>query len=159
MAVTCILIAIGANLPGPKGEPPQATCEWAVERLRALPGLHLNAVSRWYATAPEPPSGQPDYINGAVRLEGAADTAARFALLHAIEVEAGRVRTVRNAARPLDLDLIAMGGLVRDSPPPILPHPRAQLRAFVLKPLCDVAPAWRHPVTGLTPGAMLQALA
>ena len=152
-----ILVAVGANLPGPRGEPPQATCEWAVERLRRLPGLRLVAVSRWYETAPEPPSDQPNYVNGAVRLEGAAEPEALLAALHAIEAEAGRVRTVRNAARPLDLDLIAMDGLVRASAP-ILPHPRAHLRAFVLMPLRDVAPEWRDPVTGRTPGEMLAAL-
>ena len=79
-----------------------------------------------------------------------------LAALHAIEAEAGRVRTVRNAARPLDLDLIAMDGLVRGTPP-ILPHPRAHLRAFVLMPLRDVAPEWRDPVSGRTPGEMLAA--
>lgn len=152
-----ILVAIGANLPGPRGERPQATCEWAVERLTELPGLHLAAVSRWYETAPEPPSDQPNYVNGAVRLDGEAEPAALLAALHAIEAEAGRVRTIRNAARPLDLDLIAMDGLVRDAAP-ILPHPRAHLRAFVLLPLQDVAPEWRDPVTGRTPGEMLAAL-
>ena len=152
-----ILVAVGANLPGPHGEPPSATCEWAVERLGALPGLRLAAVSRWYETAPEPPSDQPNYVNGAVRLEGAAGPEALLAALHAIEAEAGRVRTVRNAARPLDLDLIAMDELVRDAPP-ILPHPRAHLRAFVLMPLRDVAPEWRDPASGLTPGEMLAAL-
>lgn len=153
-----ILIAIGANLPGLHGEPPQANCEWAVGRLAALPGLRLAAVSRWYETAPDPPSGQPDYVNGAVRLDGDADPAALLAVLHEIEAEAGRVRTVRNAARPLDLDLIAIGDCVRAAPAPILPHPRAHLRTFVLRPLCDVAPGWRHPLTGSTPGEMLAAL-
>jgi len=152
-----ILVAIGANLPGPRGEPPLATCEWAVDRLGSLPGLRLAAVSRWYETAPEPPSDQPNYVNGAVRLEGAADPEALLAALHGIEAEAGRVRTVRNAARPLDLDLIAIDDQVRETPP-LLPHPRAHLRAFVLLPLRDVAPEWRDPVTGQTPGEMLAAL-
>ena len=152
-----ILVAIGANLPGPRGEPPRATCEWAVEQLAGLSGLRVTAVSRWYETAPEPPSDQPNYVNGAARLEGEAEPEALLAALHAIEAKAGRVRTVRNAARPLDLDLIAMDGLVRETPP-ILPHPRAHLRAFVLMPLRDIAPAWRDPSTGRTPGEMLAAL-
>ena len=157
-----ILVAIGANLPGPRGETPRATCEWAVEQLAGLSGLRpaglrLAAVSRWYETAPEPPSNQPNYVNGAARLEGETEPEALLAALHAIEAEAGRVRTVRNAARPLDLDLIAMDGLVRETPP-ILPHPRAHLRAFVLMPLRDVAPEWRDPITGRTPGEMLAAL-
>ncbi len=152
-----ILVAIGANLPGPQGEPPRATCEWAVEQLGHLPGLRVAAVSQWFETAPEPPSDQPNYVNGAVRLEGTAEPEPLLAALHAIEAKAGRMRTVRNAARPLDLDLIAMDGLVRDTPP-ILPHPRAHLRAFVLMPLRDIAPEWRDPVTGRTPGEMLAIL-
>jgi 2-amino-4-hydroxy-6-hydroxymethyldihydropteridine diphosphokinase len=153
-----ILVALGANLPGPRGEPPLATCEWAVAKLAALPGLRLAAVSRWYETAPEPPSDQPNYVNGAVRLEGDAEPEALLATLHAIEAEAGRVRGARNAARPLDLDVIAMDGLVRRDTPPLLPHPRAHLRAFVLLPVRDVAPEWRDPVTGRTAGEMLALL-
>ena len=152
-----IIVAIGANLPGPNGETPRQTCEWAVERLSALPGLTVSAVSDWYETAPDPPSGQPNYVNGAALLAGQADPEALLTALHAIEAEAGRVRSVRNAARPLDLDLIAVDGLVRDDAP-ILPHPRAHLRAFVLMPLRDVAPSWRHPATGLTADGMLAAL-
>ena len=152
-----ILVALGANLPGPHGESPLDTCAWAVGELGTLPGLAVTAVSRWYETTPEPPSDQSNYVNGAVRIEGAEDPEALLASLHEIEARAGRVRAVQNAARPLDLDLIAMDGLVRDTAP-ILPHPRAHLRAFVLQPLRDVAPEWRHPVTRLTPAEMLAAL-
>ena len=63
-----------------------------------------------------------------------------------------------NAARPLDLDLIAMDGLVRAAPDPVLPHPRAHLRDFVLRPLCDVAPDWVHPALGLSAAALLARL-
>ena len=140
-----IVIAIGANLPDPAGRAPLATCRAAVEALRALPGLRLHAVSHWYATAPIPDDGSPNYINGLVRLEGAADPAGLLAHLHAIEARAGRTRGLRNAPRVLDLDIIDIGGLVRDGPDPILPHPRMYERAFVLRPLLDVAPAWVHP--------------
>ncbi len=68
----------------------------------------------------------------------------------AVETACGRQRSVANAARTLDLDIIAIGNLVRDEPDPILPHPRAHLRAFVLAPLADVAPGWVHPVLGRT---------
>ena len=140
-----ILVAIGANLVGAHGELPVVACRAAAEALRALPGLRVQAVSRWYQTAPLPPSGQPDYVNGVVRLEGAADPAWLLARLHGIEARGGRRRGARNAARTLDLDLIDMDGMVRDSPDPVLPHPRAHLRAFVLVPLADVAPDWTHP--------------
>ena len=153
-----ILIAIGANLPGPAGEPPIVACQAAAVALDGLPGLRLRALSRWYVTAPVPASDQPDYVNGAAHLEGAVDPAALLAWLLAIEATAGRRRGVANAARVLDLDLIAMGGLVRDWPDPVLPHPRAHLRAFVLLPLRDIAPGWLHPRLGRSVEALISEL-
>jgi 2-amino-4-hydroxy-6-hydroxymethyldihydropteridine diphosphokinase len=140
-----ILVAIGANLPGPRGESPLLACRAAAEALRSLPGLRMAALSRWYATAPVPRADQPDYVNGVARLEGVADPAALLARLHAIEAAGGRVRGAPNAARTLDLDLIDVNGTVRDAPDPVLPHPRAHERGFVLVPLRDVAPEWVHP--------------
>jgi 2-amino-4-hydroxy-6-hydroxymethyldihydropteridine diphosphokinase len=149
-----ILIGIGANLPGPDGTSPVATVRWAAVQLDCLPGLRLRALSRWYRTDPIPPSGQPPYVNAvallAAKLPSAApDPADLLARLQAIEAQSGRVRGERNAARPLDLDIIAMGEageMVRIAPDPVLPHPRAHLRAFVLVPLLEVAPGWVHPL-------------
>ncbi len=151
-----ILVALGANLPDAAGRPAVETCRWAVAELARLPGLRLDAISRWYRTAPVPASDQPDYINGVARLSGAADPAGLLAQLHALEAQAGRVRASVNGARPLDLDLLAMDGLVRAGPGLILPHPRLHERTFVLRPLCDVAPAWRHPVSGRSARALLR---
>jgi 2-amino-4-hydroxy-6-hydroxymethyldihydropteridine diphosphokinase len=153
-----ILIAVGANLQSRNGSPPLATCVAATEALRGLPGLRVQAVSRWYATAAVPASDQPDYVNGVVRLAGDAEPAWLLASLQRIEAQAGRVRSVANAARSLDLDIIAIGDLVRDAPDPILPHPRAHQRAFVLRPLIDVAPEWRHPVLGRSAAELLAGL-
>lgn len=143
-----ILVALGANLPAADGAAPLDACRAAAAALDGLLGLRLRAVSRWYESAPVPPSDQPPYVNGVARLDGEADPAALLAALHAIEARAGRRRGAPNAARTLDLDLVAMGDLVRAAPDPVLPHPRAHLRAFVLAPLRDVAPGWRHPVLG-----------
>jgi 2-amino-4-hydroxy-6-hydroxymethyldihydropteridine diphosphokinase len=150
-----ILIGIGANLPAPDGAPPLATCRAAAAALDALPGLRMVGLSRWFRTAPVPPSGQPDYVNGVARLRGSIDPAALLAMLQAIEARAGRRRGARDAARTLDLDLLAIGGLCRAAPDPVLPHPRAHLRGFVLAPLLDVAPDWVHPVLGRAAAALL----
>lgn len=151
-------MGIGANLPGPDGVLPIATCRAAVAALDALPGLRLRGLSRWYRTAPLPPSGQPDYVNAVAHLSGEVEPVALLAALQGLEARAGRVRGVPNAARTLDLDIIAMGTLVRQAPDPILPHARAHERRFVLMPLADVAPGWVHPVLGATVEALIAAL-
>jgi len=163
-----ILVSIGANLPGPDGAPPLETCRRAAAALDALPGLRLRSLSRWFVTAPVLPAGpspaaaQPEYVNAVAHLVaehgGAIDPAALLQRLMALEAAAGRVRSVPNAPRVLDLDIVAMGNLVRASPDPILPHPRAHERAFVLVPLADVAPGWVHPVLGRSVEALLAGL-
>jgi len=157
-----VLIAIGANLPGPHGEAPLETCRRAVTLLNSLPVLRLFAVSRWYLTSPVPASRQPDYVNAIAALlpapGTAIDPAALLADLLAIETTCGRQRGEANAARTLDLDIIAIGDLVRSEPDPILPHPRAHERMFVLVPLIDAAPTWVHPVLGLTAAELLSRL-
>lgn len=153
-----ILVALGANLPGPDGAPPAVTLARAVAALEALPGLRRVALSRLWQTPSEPP-GSPDYVNAVLRLEGEAEPAALLAATQAIEDAAGRIRPFVNAPRTLDLDLIAIGDLLRPAPDPVLPHPRAHLRRFVLVPLAEVAPEWRHPVTGATASEMLALLA
>lgn len=147
-------------MPAPDGASPLQTLRRAAAALGRLPGLRPEALSRWYRTRPEPPvPGAPDFLNGVARLEGEVeDPAALLAALHAIEAGAGRTRPFPNAPRTLDLDLIAVGGMVRPAPDPVLPHPRAHLRRFVLEPLAEVAPGWRHPVLGETVEALLDRL-
>lgn len=159
MVAEVALVAIGANLPRADGTPAIETCRWAAGRLAAIPGLRVAALSAWWASAAIPPDPRsPPYINGVARLEGRAEPAALLAALHAIEDEAGRARPYPNAPRVLDLDLIDLDGIVRSAPPPILPHPRAHLRAFVLRPLAEVAPGWVHPVLRQTVEALIAGL-
>ncbi|MCX7372502.1 MAG: 2-amino-4-hydroxy-6-hydroxymethyldihydropteridine diphosphokinase [Alphaproteobacteria bacterium] len=150
-----ILIGIGANLPAPDGRSALQTCQAAAQALSALPGLRMVALSRWWATAAiGGPPDAPDFVNGVVRLEGAAEPEALLTALHAIEEGFGRARPYPNAPRTLDLDLLAMDALLREAAP-ILPHPRLHQRRFVLEPLLEVAPDWAHPRLG--PAAALLA--
>ena len=161
-----ILIALGGNLVAVDGRTPYQLCQAAVGALADLSGLDLVTRSRWYRSAPVPRSDQPDYVNGMVRLEASADRpepepAALLEVLQLIEAAHGRERGLPNAARTLDLDIIAMGpngALCRSRPDPILPHPRLQDRRFVLLPLHDVAPDWVHPILGMTADQLLTAL-
>jgi 2-amino-4-hydroxy-6-hydroxymethyldihydropteridine diphosphokinase len=161
---TLVLIAIGANLPGTDGAAPIETCGRAVDYLARLDGLRLVGVSRWFQTAPVPPpvlpNTQPDYVNGVAALlaEPRVSPARLLADLMAIETMCGRQRGEANAARTLDLDIIGIGDLIRSAPDPVVPHPRAHERVFVLAPLADVAPDWVHPVFGKTAAAMLAEL-
>ncbi len=91
-------------------------------------------------------------------LKGEIAPEALLDALQGIELRAGRVRGAPNASRTLDLDIIDMGGLLRESPDPILPHPRAHMRAFVLLPLRDVAPGWVHPRLGCSVDSLIEAL-
>lgn len=151
-----ILISIGSNLPSAVDGPAE-TCTAALAEFERR-GARVTARSPWYETAPIPASDQPWFVNGVARVETDLAPGALLACLHAIEAGFGRARTAPNAARPLDLDLLAYDSLVRTDTAPLLPHPRMQDRAFVLLPLRDVAPEWTHPVSGLSVAALIAAL-
>ncbi|WP_019643886.1 2-amino-4-hydroxy-6-hydroxymethyldihydropteridine diphosphokinase [Novispirillum itersonii] len=150
------LVAVGANLPSRFGTPQQA-CQSALTRLEADGDIQILTRSGWWETAPVPVSDQPWYVNGVAQIETTLPPEALLARLHAVEAEMGRVRTVTNAARVIDLDLIAYDDRRLDGAV-VLPHPRLHQRAFVLAPLCDFAPGWVHPGLGQTAEALLNAL-
>ena len=156
-----ILIAIGANLPNPIHGSPLSTCQAVLPELDKA-GLRVIAVSRWYESAPVPVSSQPWYINGVVAVETTLEAHQILQRLLAIEAEFGRIRGQPNAARTLDLDLVAYNDLVLEDdrgPFPLnLPHPRMHERSFVLRPISDIAPTWRHPKTEQTVLQMLAKL-
>ena len=141
-----ILIALGANLPSPVG-PPAATLKAALVRLDQL-GVKILSVSSLYETPAWPDPAQPVFVNAVAALETAHQPVELLALLHGVETDFGRLRSAPNAPRTLDLDLLDYDGRVIEEGGLTLPHPRLAERSFVLAPLAEVAPRWRHPVTG-----------
>ena len=158
-----ILVALGANLPTARHGSPAEGLDAALTVL-AEHGVRPVARSRWYRSAPVPPSEGPWFVNGVVRVETTLSPVPLMTRLLAVEAAFGRTRSVAGAARPLDLDLLDYGGQVihhdgGDGPALVLPHPRLAERAFVLAPLIEVAPDWRHPVTGASVATLLAAVA
>lgn len=139
-----ILIALGANLSSPAGSPIE-TLRAALDALKAE-GVHARAVSKFYATPAWPNPNDPPFVNAVAQVETTLAPTNLLEVLHRVEAAFGRTRSVRNAPRTLDLDLLDYDGRVEKGPPE-LPHPRMTERGFVLIPLADVAPQWRHPVT------------
>jgi 2-amino-4-hydroxy-6-hydroxymethyldihydropteridine diphosphokinase len=154
-----IYIGLGANLAHPTHGPPVRTLRAALDLMPGW-GISVLRISPRYRTAPVQAAGQPWYVNAVA--EVATDLAADevLARLHAIEAKLGRVRTVTNAARAIDLDLLDFRGEIASGGPgrAILPHPRMTDRGFVLRPLADLAPSWRHPASGKPIESLLAAL-
>jgi 2-amino-4-hydroxy-6-hydroxymethyldihydropteridine diphosphokinase len=153
-----IFVGLGANLPSPRHGTPRDTVSAALRALEVA-GLTVRARSPFYESAPVPVSDQPWYVNAVAEVASDLASPDILAVLATVENVFGRTRSIRNEARVLDLDLLDCRGEVRNGlEPPILPHPRLQDRAFVLLPLKDLAPDWRHPVTGRHIAALIAAL-
>lgn len=168
------IIALGANQPL-AGQAPALTLRHACAALADAP-VQIVARSRFFATPAFPDPSKPEYINACVTLETDLSAKALLDVLHGVEDRLGRARQQRWGARTLDLDLLALGAQIlpdlatytvwqdlaaedqvaRTPDQLILPHPRIADRSFVLVPMADVAPLWRHPVTGKTVSDMLR---
>ncbi len=153
-----ILIGLGSNLPSPTHGAPRAVLEAALDQM-ARAGITVVARSSWWRTAPVPATlDQPWYVNRVVAVATALPPDDLMALLLDIEARLGRTRDQRWEARVIDLDLIDYDGRIEPGPVAILPHPRMAERGFVLKPLAELAPGWRHPVTGAAIADLIAAL-
>ncbi len=151
-----ILIALGANLPSLAG-PPAATLRAALAAMGEA-GIKVVRQSHLYASPAWPNPTEPPFVNAVVAVETTLRPETLLEQLHVIEARFGRKRGRPNAPRPLDLDLIDYDGEIRNDPPLVLPHPRLGERAFVLKPLLEVAPNWRDPQSGKAATTLLAAV-
>ncbi|HCM42798.1 MAG TPA: 2-amino-4-hydroxy-6-hydroxymethyldihydropteridine diphosphokinase [Candidatus Omnitrophota bacterium] len=134
-----VFIGLGANL----GE--RASClAAALDTLKALAFPRTWQVSSFYETVPVGGVG-PDYLNAACSFDTELPVKVFHQILMTIESGAGRVRSIPNAPRVLDLDLLFYGTEIISSADLIVPHPRLPTRAFVLVPLAEIAPEWKHP--------------
>ncbi len=152
-----IVVGIGSNLAAPPFTSPQETAAAALAQLPTI-GVTLVRQSRWYESEPVPPSGQPWYANAVIIVATALAPAALLAQLLALEQRFGRRRSEPNAARTLDLDLLDYDGQKFAEPDLVLPHPRMHERRFVLAPLAEIAPGWRHPRFGASAAELLARL-
>lgn len=169
-------IGLGSNLASAAGCPKSAVS--SAISLLVCESLYLCAVSRYFRTPAWPPGSGPGFVNAAVLVQTRMPPEALLQRLHEIEAAHGRQRETRWGPRTLDLDLLFHGDRVlpdaatqtawRDLAPAaqqttapdrmILPHPRLQDRGFVLLPLAEIAPGWRHPLTGASVAEMAAAL-
>ena len=141
--MTVAYVGIGSNL-----EDPRAQVLQAVEELDRLPHTRVVKRSSLYRTAPVGHAAQPDFVNAVAQLETGLPAERLLAELQGIEARHGRKRSFPNAPRTLDLDLLLYGRAELSSPTLTLPHPRMHERAFVLRPLMEIAPELRLSLEG-----------
>ena len=152
-----ILIGIGGNLESAQFGPP---CDTLTAALAALKEKRIRILTRsgWYRTEPVPRSDQPWFVNAVVSLATELGAKDLLNALQTTERQFGRVRGEPNAPRILDLDILDYQGEVMDTTSLVLPHPRLHERRFVLIPIAEIAPDWRHPILELTAVQLLAQL-
>lgn len=153
-----IIIAYGANLPSRAGDP-VATFGQVVDMLGTLGVSVLRQSSLWETSPVDTPDVQPWYVNAVMAVDSSLPPPALLELLLSVEAQFGRVRTFKNAAKSIDLDLIAYhDAVIENGQTLIVPHPRMHNRAFVLLPLQEIAPEWVHPLSGKGLPALIEGI-
>lgn len=147
-----VVVALGANIGRPLEQ-----LSAAIHALAEV--VEPERISAVYRTEPEGFRDQPEFLNLVFTGRSSLDPRELLARAQQVEVALGRDRPFPGAPRSIDIDLLAVGERVENTPSLILPHPRMHLRAFVLVPLAEIAPDWQHPVLKLTPDQMLRAAA
>jgi 2-amino-4-hydroxy-6-hydroxymethyldihydropteridine diphosphokinase len=157
---TLAAVALGSNLKSSFGDR-EANLREAVRRIEELG--EVRAVSSFYDTEPVGYLEQPRFLNGALVLDTELDPVALLRGLLGVERAMGRIRggwervgAMAKGPRVIDLDLLLYGDWVLWSEELTLPHPEMQVRRFVLEPLAEIAPAWVHPVLGVTVLSLLE---
>ena len=145
-------IGLGSNVGDREG-----TLKRAVERLRSVPETTVTAVSKWTETDPVGGPPQGTYFNGVVQIQTSLKPKTLLSYFQEIEQAFGRPEShVHWGPRVIDLDLLTYDDLVLEEPDLVLPHPRLHERPFVLIPLAQIAPTWRHPKLGKSAKELLE---
>jgi len=146
-----VYLSLGSNLGNRRNN-----LEWALKAL--VQQVRIIRCSSVYDTAPQEKTDQPRFLNMVVHAETSLPPESLLELAKGIETKLGRTAGQPNDPRPIDIDIIFYGKLVRNSPNLTIPHPRLVRRAFVLFPLAEIAPHLRHPTTNNTVRSMLRGL-
>lgn len=135
-----VYIALGSNI-----QPKASYLSQAIEKLNAHPSITVTKISNVYNTAPKGYADQDDFYNMAAELTTELSPHDLLHALHQIEQTLGRIRTIKNGPRTIDLDILVYGQQQINNETLIVPHPRMQERAFVLVPLQEIAGEWIIP--------------
>jgi len=150
MAPIDAYVALGSNLGDRR-----TFLRRALDALQDVEGIELTSVSSVYETEPVGgPVGQPQFLNLAAGIRTTLTPSELLAAVQGIERDLGRLRDVPQGPRTIDIDILLYDDLVRPEPDPVIPHLRMHHRAFVLRPMAEIAPDVMHPVLGVSMGQL-----